>query len=398
MQYRQNKRGEDISVLGFGCMRFAHKGAGIDIDEAERQILKALELGVNYFDTAYIYPGNEVAIGEVIKRNPDIRKKMNIATKLPQYMVKSIEDVERIFNEELGRLNIEYIDYYLMHMLTDVNSFERLHNMGIEKWIEDKKAEGKIRYAGFSFHGNSDMFIRILDKYDWDFCQIQYNYIDEHTQAGRKGLMAAAEKNIPVIIMEPLRGGKLINMLPKEALEIMKKSGREYTPAEWGLRWLWNQKEVTCVLSGMNTLDMVEENCRIASAATANSMTEEDSMVINKIKGIWESKMKVPCTACRYCMPCPKGVDIPGVFSCYNHVYTEGKAEGRHEFFQTVALRKEPALPSQCVECGKCESHCPQAIKIREELKKADKELNPWYYKIAFKIARKYMFRKEKSK
>lgn len=395
MQYRNDRNNEPISLLGYGCMRFTHKGNSIDLEKAEKEIMLAYNKGVNYFDTAYIYTGSEVAIGKIFEKN-NIREKINIATKLPQYMVKSIDEVEKIFNEELRRLRTDYIDYYLMHMLTDLEAFRKLQNMGIEQWIKEKKESGAIRNLGFSFHGNSDMFIKILDAYDWDFAQIQYNYLDEHTQAGRKGLMAAAQKGIPVIIMEPLRGGRLINFLPDGALEAMKKSGRGYTPAEWGLRWLWNQPQVTCVLSGMNSEEMVSENCRIASEVQANAMTQEDFDCIEKVKEEIARKIKVDCTGCRYCMPCPKGVDIPGAFSCYNHMFTESKASGRKEFWQTVTLRKVPALPSQCVECGKCESHCPQHIEIRKKLKEADKALMPWYFKLAAWVGRKYVFRKSK--
>lgn len=393
MQYRKDKNNNDISILGYGCMRFSHKGQGIDIEKAEKEILRALENGVNYYDTAYIYPGSEVALGQIVDKN-NIRDKIKIATKLPHYMVKNINDVEKIFNEELTRLKTDYIDYYLMHMLTDLEAWNKLISIGILDWIEEKKSSGKIRNIGFSFHGDSDMFIKILDAYEWEFCQIQYNYIDEHSQAGVKGLKAAAAKGIPVIIMEPLRGGKLVNMLPERALKAMKECRKDWTPAEWGLKWLWNQPEVTCVLSGMNSIEMVDENCRIASQTPANSLSDEDFAVYETVKNAINNDVKVPCTGCRYCMPCPKGVDIPSAFSCYNHMYTENKGSGRREYWQTVALRKEPALPSQCIGCGKCESHCPQHIAIREELKKANKELLPWYYKLMAKVSRWFMFRK----
>ena len=392
MKYRTNKSGEEISVLGYGCMRFTHKGSGINIDKAEKEIMKAYENGVNYFDTAYIYSGSEAALGEILSRN-NIREKINIATKLPPYLVKNLTDVERIFNEELSRLRTDYVDYYLIHMLTDIGGFEKLDRMGIRDWINEKKSSGKIRNIGFSFHGDSDMFIKILNAYDWDFTQIQYNYLDEHSQAGRKGLMAAAEKKIPVIIMEPLRGGKLVNMLPKKAVDCMEESKRGWSAAEWGLRWLWNQPEVTCVLSGMNSLEMVEENCRIASVCDAMSFEAEDVHTIDRIKAAINENTQVPCTGCRYCMPCPSGVDIPSILACYNHISIENKSSAQKEFWQTVALRKESALPSQCIKCGKCESHCPQQIRIREELEKAEKALNPWYFKIASFFTKKMMFK-----
>ena len=208
MQYRSDKNGTRLSSLGYGCMRFTKKGGSIDIDKAEEEILKAVELGVNYFDTAYIYPGSEAALGEIIERN-SLRDKIYIATKLPHYLIKSVSGAERMFKEQLSRLRSDYIDYYLMHILSDIETWNKLCSIGIKDWIEQKKSSGQIKNIGFSFHGNTDMFCKIIDAYDWDFCQIQYNYMDENAQAGRRGLEYAASKNIPVVIMEPLRGGRL---------------------------------------------------------------------------------------------------------------------------------------------------------------------------------------------
>ena len=397
MQYRKDKYGKDLSILGYGCMRFSKKGGGIDVDKAEKEILKAYENGVNYFDTAYVYSGSEAALGEILSRN-NLRDKVNIATKLPQYLIGNGAGLEKYFKEELSRLKTDYIDYYLMHHLTDVAMWEKLKAVGIIDWIKEKKESGVIRNIGFSYHGNTENFLKILNDYDWDFCQIQYNYLDEVSQAGRKGLEEASLKGIPVVIMEPLRGGKLVNMLPESAKKAMAESGREWSPAEWALRWLFNQKEVTVVLSGMNSEEMVEENCHIASSATAGELTSSDFEAIDKIKKGIKEKEKVGCTGCRYCMPCPKGVDIPGIFNCYNFMYTENKWEGRFQFAQTVGLTKEPAFASQCIGCGKCEKHCPQNIPIREKLKEADKALRPWPFKIGIGIARKFMFRKPKKK
>lgn len=397
MQYRKDKYGNDISVLGFGCMRFTKKGSSIDIDKAEKEVMAAVKAGVNYFDTAYIYPGSEAAMGEIIARN-NIRKDINIATKLPQYLIVSRKAIDKYFAEELQRLRTDYIDYYLMHHLTDVNMWEKLKKIGIIDWIDEKKKSGTIRNIGFSYHGNTENFLKILNDYDWDFCQIQYNYMDEVSQAGVEGLKKAAEKGIPVVIMEPLRGGRLVNLLPEKAKKLIKENKKHYSPAELAFRWLYNQPEVTCVLSGMNSIEMVEENCRTADDALAGHFTEDDHALIDKVKEIIKEKEKVGCTGCRYCMPCPKGVDIPGIFRCYNAMYTEGKSDGRFQFAQTVGLTKEPAFASQCIECGKCEMHCPQNIPIREKLKEADKKLRPLHYKIAIGVARKVMFRKAKVK
>ncbi len=397
MQYRKDKNQNDLSVLGFGCMRFTKKGGNIDIDKAEKEIMAAYAAGVNYFDTAYVYSGSEVAIGEIFERN-NIREKIKIATKLPQYLISNRTALDKYFDEELKRLRTDYIDYYLMHHLTDVAMWEKLKAVGIEEWIDEKKKSGVIRNIGFSYHGNTDNFLKILNDYDWDFCQIQYNYLDEDTQAGVDGLKAAADKGIPVVIMEPLRGGKLVNMLPDGAKKAFKESSRGWTPAEWAFRWLYNQEAVTVVLSGMNSVEMVEENCKTASEALPGHLTEEDFKTLDVVKEKIRENEKVGCTGCRYCMPCPKGVDIPGTFRCYNAMYTESKREGRFEFAQTVGLTKEPAFASQCIECGKCEKHCPQNIPIRQKLKEADKALRPLQYKVGINIVRKFMFRKAKTK
>ena len=383
MLYRPDRNGRPISQLGYGCMRFTRKGSGIDYEKAEREVLLAIDQGVNYFDTAYIYPGSEECLGRILAEN-HCRDKVYIATKLPQYVLRTAAAVEKTFREELERLRTDYIDYYLMHMFTDYAQWERLKALGIEDWIAKKKAEGSIRSIGFSFHGDTQMFLKILNAYDWDFCQIQYNYLDEHTQAGRVGLQAAAKKGIPVIIMEPLRGGKLVN-LPEKAKKVLKN----YTPAELGLRWLWNQPEVTCVLSGMNSEEMVKENIRVASEAQPGHLTGEDLEMVETIKGIIREQEKVGCTGCRYCMPCPKGVDIPGIFHYYNLMYMEKKAPARFEFARNVGLRKEPGFATQCVGCGLCESHCPQHLPIRQKLKEADRDLRPLPYKIGIAIARK---------
>lgn len=392
MQYRNNRKGEPISLLGYGCMRFTKKGNSIDIDKAEKEVMTAINAGVNYLDTAYLYPGNEAAVGEILERN-HCREKVNIATKLPQYLVKTSVTIDRYFNEELKRLKTDYVDYYLMHMLTDVAAWEKLKRLGIEEWIAEKKQSGAIRNIGFSFHGNTEKFLEILDAYDWDFCQIQYNYMDETTQAGRKGLQAAAAKGIPVIIMEPLRGGKLVNLLPEGAKKLIAANSKKRSAAEWALRWLWEQPEVTCVLSGMNSIAMVEENVRIASEVRPHEFTDEDREMIENIKQEINRTIKVNCTGCQYCMPCPKGVDIPGTFRCYNELYTEKeKRSARFEYIQTTGLQKERKDAYQCVECGKCEQRCPQQLAIRKHLKEARKKLQPLPYRLVLKLVRLFKF------
>lgn len=392
MQYRKDRYGNKISVLGYGCMRFPQKNGSIDYEKTKAQIKLAIDHGVNYFDTAYVYPGSEETVGKIME-DLGVRKDIYIATKLPQYMVRTSAAIDRYFNEELKRLRTDYIDYYLMHMMTDVSQWENLDNLGIRQWIDDQKAAGRIHNIGFSFHGTTDMFLKILDAYDWDFCQIQYNYLDEHTQAGRAGLEAAEAKGIPVIIMEPLRGGKLVDLLPDKAKKLIAENERGWSPAEWAFRWLWNQTGVTCVLSGMNTKKMIAENIRAASRMRPGMLTEEDQAFLGQICDIIRERTKVGCTGCRYCQPCPKGVDIPTLFRCYNAMYAENKATGRKEFMQTVALRREPAFATQCVRCGKCEEVCPQGLKVMDLIQEADRAVRPLPLRIGYAAARKFMFR-----
>jgi predicted aldo/keto reductase-like oxidoreductase len=376
-------------------MRFSRKGGGVDVEKTGEELMAAYRAGVNYFDTAYIYPGSEAALGEILARN-GIRKNVRIATKLPQYLVRNLQSLDRFFEEELSRLQTDYVDYYLMHHLTDVAQWERLKTVGILDWIAGKKASGAIRNIGFSYHGNTDNFLKILVDYDWDFCQIQYNYLDETTQAGVAGLKAAAERGIPVIIMEPLRGGKLVNKLPEAAKRLISGNERGWSAAEWALRWLWDQPEVTVVLSGMNSVEMVEENVRTASDARAGVFTADDRAFLQRVLGIIKEKEKVGCTGCRYCMPCPKGVDIPGIFAAYNTMYTESPMAGRSQYFQTVALAAEPSFASQCIQCEKCEQHCPQGIPIREKLQEAERALLPWPMKAFVQLGRRFLLRKGK--
>ena len=392
MNYRLDKYGNPISILGFGCMRWQRSGGGSDLAEAEREVLTAIEGGVNYFDTAYIYPGSESALGEILEKN-GLRDKVFIATKLPHYLIRSAEGMEKLFQEQLSRLRTDHIDYYLMHMLSDVDTWGRMKALGIAAWLEEKKRLGQIRQVGFSYHGNSDMFCKLVDDYDWDFCQIQYNYMDENAQAGRRGLHHAAKKGLPVIIMEPLRGGKLVNNLPQEALDIFAAHNPRFAPVQWALKWLWDQPEVTCVLSGMNTVEMVQANLQTASDAQAGDLTEQDQAMLKQVVAAINAKMKVGCTGCGYCMPCPKHVDIPGTFADYNRKYSEGRSSAFREHMMTTLMRKTQTSASNCVGCGKCEQHCPQHIAIRQELKNAKKELEgPLYRIIAFAVRKLKIF------
>lgn len=388
MQYRKMKDGTQISILGYGCMRFSSSGGRIDIDKTEKEILLAIENGVNYFDTAYIYNGSEEALGTILARN-HCRDKVNIATKLPYYLLKNTSSVEKLFQEQLRRLRTDHVDFYLMHMLFDLNVWKRLKSIGIEEWIAEKKQNGQIRNIGFSFHGDTKTFKELIDAYDWDFCQIQYNYLDEHTQAGREGLLYAAGKQIPVIIMEPLRGGKLVDLLPDSAKEAIRNYPVKRTPAEWAFHWLWDQPEVTCVLSGMNSQEMVTENIKTASETSAHAFTESDHELIKTVKAKINQNLRVGCTGCGYCMPCPQGVDIPTAFRCYNKARMDGRFSTILEYIQVTSLRKDSSDISKCIQCGACEQHCPQHIAIRKELQNARKELQPFYARTALRILKK---------
>ena len=389
LQYRK-----DISLLGYGCMRFTKDKSGrIDLAKAEREVMRAYELGVNYFDTAYIYGGSEEAMGEIIERN-GIRDKIKLVTKLPQYLVRDRKGLDKYLSEELKRLRTDYLDYYLMHHMTDTAQLQKLLDMGLADWVAEKKASGQIRKIGFSFHGNTETFLQILNGFDWDITLVQYNYMDEFTQAGRAGVEAAAAKGIPVVIMEPLRGGKLVDLLPQKAKDMIASDPHGWTPAEWAFRWIWDQEAVTCVLSGMNSIEMIEENCRVASEVVPGQFGEAESAMISRIREAINETMKIGCTACGYCMPCPAKIDIPGYFRCYNHIFSEKKSTGFREFFQTVALSYEKNLYSACLNCGKCEKHCPQNIPIREKLKVADKALRPLPTRILLPVAKRIMLGK----
>lgn len=373
-----------LSILGFGCMRFQKNGGSVDMKEAEREVIHAIDCGINYFDTAYIYKGNEEILGRILEKN-HLREKVKIATKVPHYYIKSIDSLEKIFQEQQRRLKTTYIDNYLMHMLPDIHIWEKLKRMGILDWIREKKACGQIRNLGFSYHGNKKQFMELIDAYEWDFCQVQYNYMDEFSQAGRDGVRHAAARGIPVIIMEPLRGGRLVHMLPQKAVDIFSEADPKRSPAEWGLRWLWNQPEVSCVLSGMNTMEMLDENVRIANSVHENELTDKDMEMFERVKNAINEKIKVPCTGCGYCTPCPAGVDIPGSFRCYNVRCTDNFFTGMREYMMLTTFRAERTNASLCKKCGRCEKHCPQGIAIRKELEQVVRHMeNPVYRVIAF--------------
>ncbi|MCL2272798.1 MAG: aldo/keto reductase [Treponema sp.] len=385
MQYRKDKpSGNRLSALGLGCMRFSVNKA-----ETERMILAAIKGGVNYFDTAYIYPNSENILGEILAKH-NKRKDVYIATKMPVVMCKSGEDFDRFFNEQLQRLQTDYIDYYMLHNITNFAKWEMLKSQGVEQWIADKKKTGKIRRMGFSYHGTCGDFIKILDSCEWEFCLIQYNYYDENFQTGKKGLKAAAAKGISVMIMEPLLGGKLAAGLPKQAVEMFAKTDPSLKPADWAFWWLWNQSEVTVVLSGMNSLQQMEENIR--SADLFKPLDADKLAVYSDVTALFKKSYKIPCTGCNYCMPCPEGINIPACFSAYNAIYTQGFVTGITLYITSTAITsKTPVSPRNCNECGKCEKQCPQNLPVRKLFKKTSKRFEPLPLRMLFAVIRRFI-------
>jgi predicted aldo/keto reductase-like oxidoreductase len=385
------KSGNSLSILGFGCMRFPRKNIKqIDLDKTEQLIVKAVQNGINYFDTAYVYGRSEDILGQIIQKN-NLRNKIFLATKLPLGKCWKYEDFDALFQTQLGRLRTDYIDYYLMHNLSDTNLWKTLSEIGIEKWIEEKKNGGQIKNIGFSFHGKQNEFLQLLDENEWDFCQIQYNYININYQAGMDGLKKAAEKRISVFVMEPLLGGKLANGLPKKAIAVFKLANGSLSPAAWAFRWLWNQEDVTVVLSGMNDNSQLEENIIIADDSVQNMLTKEENTAFESVIKIFNASYKIPCTGCNYCMPCPHNVNIPGCFAAYNVSYTVGMFSGIQQYMTSTGATDPRKIYTarQCKKCGKCEKYCPQHILIIKSLEKVSKRLEPPWFKFAMKLFNK---------
>jgi predicted aldo/keto reductase-like oxidoreductase len=399
MQYRSDdKSGNRLSVLGFGCMRFPRRAGGIDLAKTEALVMQAIDGGVNYFDTAYMYPGSEEALGSILAQN-QLRDKVFIASKLPLAYIKSGADFDKFFNIELKRLRSGHIDYYLMHMLTDPGLWKKLQAWGIEQWIAQKKEAGKIKHIGFSFHGSQADFLSLLECYPWEFVQIQYNYSNPNYQAGVAGLKKAHEKGLPVIIMEPLLGGKLANGLPPQAIELFKAPGLEHgdsSPASWALRWLWDQEECTVVLSGMNAPEQLSENLAIAENALPGCLNDEEKAVYDKVRNIFAASYKIPCTGCNYCMPCPQGVNIPGCFAAYNTRSVMGFMAGMQQYMTSVHVTSDKTgRPGQCIRCGTCESHCPQKLPIINHLIEVRKKMEAWPIGAGIGIARAFLGKKK---
>lgn len=391
MQYRTvSKNGDSLSALGFGAMRLPTKRGRIDEEKATWLIRNAIDNGVNYIDTAFPYHGgeSEKVLGRVLKGG--YREKVRIATKLPPWNVHTREDMDKILSIQLKRLQTDHIDYYLLHSL-NAGIWKKLLDLGVMDFLEKAKNSGKIINIGFSFHGDRKTFKEIIDAYDWTFCQIQYNILDEENQAGTEGLRYAASKNIAVIVMEPLRGGMLAQNLPKEVSRIYNESGMNRTAAEWALSWVWNHPEVTVVLSGLNDEQHLAENLAICEKAVPGYLDSNDLETIEKVKAVYSRLMKIPCTGCSYCMPCPFGVNIPQCFYFYNQYHMLGNKMITRGFYgmQLMGGMGTSANASLCRQCGKCVSACPQHIDVPGEMKTVAKTMDNWITKFVLIIAKR---------
>ena len=372
MQYRKfGKLDFQVSALGFGAMRLPAKDGKIDEKEATKMLYYAIDHGVNYVDTAYPYHDgqSEVWLGKALTGG--YRDKVKLATKMPSWLIKSADDFDKYLNEQLERLQRDSVDIYLLHTLNHEN-WPKLRDLGVLKWAEKARAEGRFQYLGFSFHDDADAFAPIVDAYDWDMCQIQYNFIDVENQAGTKGLKYASSKGIAVMVMEPLLGGNLAD--PPEPIQaIWDQAPRKRSPIEWAMRWLWNQPEVHGVLSGMSSMEQVEENVALASAADYDKLSAKEMALYDQARSTYKDLTAIPCTSCGYCMPCPQHVDIPGNFGPYNDAVAYAALESirGHYAWMKVAHEEQHIFEhdiraENCIQCGICEEKCPQGIPISQ--------------------------------
>ena len=393
MLYRKvPKTGDELSILGFGCMRLPQKDGRIDEERATRQIRHAIDGGVNYVDTAWPYHGGESEpfVGRALAQG--YRERVKLATKLPTWLVKTRSDMDRFLDAQLQKLATPRIDYYLVHSLNGGN-WDAMAALGVGDFLDRAQADGRIGNAGFSYHGLREDFKRVAAAYPWQFCQIQYNYLDEDRQAGTEGLLHAAAQGLAVIVMEPLRGGTLAAPAPPAIDALWRESGKRRTPAEWALRWIWNHPEVTVVLSGMNDEAQVEENLRIAADALPGALTAAETDLVARVGRKYREIMKVACTGCGYCQPCPSGVDIAGCFDAFNALHTFGKSpqEAGFQYVLRVSgmLSGTPAWASLCYQCRDCIEKCPQSLQIPDLLEQVVAEFEGESLKDIEAIARR---------
>lgn len=371
MLYRRlGRTDEKVSILGFGTMRLPVIGGDdtrVDEEKSIEMIRYAIDSGVNYIDTAYPYHGgmSESVLGKALEDG--YREKVYIATKLPSWLVASREDMDRYLNEQLERLKTDSIDFYLAHALNS-DFWDLVKKHGIFDFLDSVLEDGRIKYTGFSFHDSPELFKEIVDSYPWTLCQIQYNFMDENFQAGKDGLMYAASKGLGIVIMEPMRGGYLVSGMPPEIQEIWDSADIQRSPVEWSLRYLWDYPEIAVVLSGMSEIKHVEDNVKFASGGLPDSLTERERELISRVKKIYMSKTRVNCTGCRYCMPCPSGVNIPENFKYLNNAEMFDNAEGEKALYSGLE-----GQASNCTECGQCEEKCPQKIPVSQMLKEVVK-------------------------
>lgn len=370
MQYRNFGRLDfQVSALGFGAMRLPAKDGRIDEAEATRMLHYAVDHGANYVDTAYPYHEgtSEAFVGRALQGG--YRDRVKLATKLPSWLVETAGDFDKYLTEQLTRLQLDYVDFYLLHSLNK-ECWPKLRELGVREWAEKAIADGRFRHLGFSFHDDFEGFKQIVDDYDWEICQIQYNYMDVENQAGLRGLRYAAAKGLPVVIMEPLLGGKLVNPPPPiQAIWNSAANGR--TPVGWALQWLWNQPEVLTVLSGMSTMEQVEENIALADISGPNLLAPDELSLFDRVRAKYQELTAIPCTNCRYCLPCPQDVDIPGNFANYNDGITYDKpdsARGQYGWWkyahEVQGIFDHDIRAARCRQCGACEAKCPQGIPI----------------------------------
>jgi len=361
-----------VSALGFGAMRLPIlNGDAAKINEAEatKMIRYAIDHGVNYVDTAYVYHrGNsETLLGKILKDG--YREKIKLTSKMPSWLVKSEEDMDKYLDEQLSKLQVDHLDFYLLHGLGK-QGWQKLKDLNVLKWAEKKMDEGKFKHLGFSFHDEFEIFKQIIDSYDgWTVCQIQYNYMDEQYQAGTKGLEYAASKGLAVIAMEPISGGRLATTPSKEIQKSWDKAAVKRTPAEWALQWVWNHPEISLALSGMSTFEQVKENVESTNRSDINMLTDQELRLIKEVTRKYKKLGSVACTGCRYCMPCPEGVNVPEIFALYNQFYIEDRNEEvKKKYWEHITPESQA---KRCARCGKCEELCPQHLQIRDILGRA---------------------------